>query len=150
MVGVIGSILRHYQLRAAVNQYRAELKAKGDLVELSQAVPPPVAPEKDGAALLMQAIELLNKDSSLLTTNYATCMKAIAPGRAMIASRQPEVTDFETTNLWDDVVAALQKNQKALDLLSEMVERSQVDFKMQYGKGFEDVSSFAVFNLSSI
>lgn len=148
--GVIVSVIHHYQLRAAVNQYRAELKAKGDLVELSQAAPPLVAPDKDGTALLMQAIELLNKDSSLLTTNYATCMKAIAPGRAMIASRQPEVTDFETTNSWEDVVAVLQQNQKALDLLSGMVERPAVDFKMQYGKGFEDISSFAVLNLGAV
>ena len=150
VAGVIVAILHHYQLRAAVNQYRAELKAKGDLVELSQAVPPPVAPEKDGAALLMQAIELLNKDSSLLTTNYATSMKMVAPGRVLVASRQPQVTDFETTNSWEAISAALQQNQKALDLLSRMAERPEVDFKMQYGKGFEDVSSFAVLNLSSV
>ena len=150
MVGVIGSIIHHYQLRAAVNQYRAELKAKGDLVELSQAGPPPVAPDRDGRALLMQAIELLKNDSSLLTTNYATSMKMVAPGRAMIASRQSQVTDFETTNSWEEVAAAVQQNQKALDLLSRMVERPAVDFKMQYGIGLEDVSSFAVLNLSSV
>lgn len=150
MVGVIGSIIHHYQLRAAVNQYRAELKAKGDLMELSQAVPPPVAPDRDGRALLMQALELLKNDSSLLTTNYATSMKMVAPGRAMIASRQSQVSDFETTNSWEDVSAAVQQNQQALDLLSRMVERPAVDFKMQYGKGLEDVSSFAVLNLSSV
>ena len=150
VAGVIVSVIHHYQLRAAVNQYRAELKAKGDLVELSQAIPPPVVPEKDGRELLMQAIEVLKQDSSLLTTNYVTAMKAVALGRAMIASGQPQVIDFESTNSWEAVAAALQQNQKALDLLSRMVERPDVDFKMQYGKGFEDVSSFAVLNLGVV
>ncbi len=150
MVGVIGSIIHHYQLRAAVNQYRAELKATGELVELSQAVPSPVAPDRDGGALLMQAIELLKNDSSLLTTNYATSMKMVAPGRAMVAYLQPQVTDFETTNSWEDVAAAVQQNQKALDLLSGMVERPAVDFKLRYELGTADDSAFTSLNLNLV
>ena len=80
MVGVIGSIIHHYQLRAAVNQFRAELKAKGDLVELSQAVPPPVAPDRDGTALYLQALALEQTSKTMRSTGSFNIMRMVAPG----------------------------------------------------------------------
>ena len=62
-------VIRHYQLRAATEAYIAELKAKGEPMELAQVLPPPVPPEQNSADTFCKVAALIEADQSLLTTN---------------------------------------------------------------------------------
>ena len=55
ILAVLTPCIHHYQLRFAVEKYIAELKAKGEPMELAQVIPPPVPPEKNSAPLFWKA-----------------------------------------------------------------------------------------------
>ena len=150
VVGVIGSILHHYQLRAAVNQYRAELKAKGDLVELSQAMPPPVAPDKDGTAGFLRAIALELTNPTLISTGYVYVMKMVAPGKAAIGSQQPDVRGIDSTNSWPELATAVDSDKELLALLTHLIDRPELEFKYDYQRGIANGVQFTNLYLAQL
>ena len=54
-VAILIPVIRHYQLRFAVESHIAQLKAKGEPMELAQVIPPPVPPEQNSAAIFLKA-----------------------------------------------------------------------------------------------
>src|ERR1035437_3987588 len=85
--------IHHHRLRAAVEAYIAELKAKGEPMDLAQVIPLPVPPEQNSAPLITNALNQIK--------GYYTTMKSdppalhmIAPGKAMVSWRQPTIHDF--------------------------------------------------------
>src|SRR5690348_14623747 len=80
---ILISILHHYQLRFALAGYIAELKAKGEPMDLAQVIPPPVPADQNGAPFIIAAITNLNH-RNLLMTNPPPALRMVAPGRAMI------------------------------------------------------------------
>ena len=134
-------VIRHYQLRFAVEKYRAELKARGELAELTQVLPPPPKPERDGTELFLKAAPLEDEDKTFLRTNPIPAMKMVAPGKAMVCASQPEVSDpgeYGFTNSWAEAQAAAEQNQKALTLLRQIINRPELDFHIRYEQGFYD------------
>jgi hypothetical protein len=59
-VAILIPVIHHYQLRAATEAYIAQLKAKGEPMELAQVIPSPVPPEKNGASVFRSAASLIN------------------------------------------------------------------------------------------
>src|SRR5271168_5320583 len=86
-VAILLPILRHYQLRFAVAAYVAELKAKGEPMELAQVIPPLVPPEQNGVPLITNALNDLESDS-IAVTNPPPAMRAISPDKAMVGWQQ--------------------------------------------------------------
>jgi hypothetical protein len=114
MAAVIIPIVRHYQLRAAVNDYIAELKAKGEPMELSQVIPPPVPPEQNGVPFIFNSLTNLEaRYQSIAQTNPPTAMCEVLPGKAMVRWQQPAIIGFNEntwpltnnlmTNTWEDL-----------------------------------------------
>jgi hypothetical protein len=132
-------VFRHYQLRAATAAYIAELKAKGEPMELAQVIPPPVPPEQNGANIFRNATELLHADKSLLKTNSYYGMKMVAPGKAMICWQQSDVRGYDVTNSWGDVAAAVAQNEKAIELLHQIIDKPDFDFQLKYEHGIADM-----------
>jgi hypothetical protein len=92
IVAVLIPVIHHYRLRAATEAYIAQLKAQGEPMELSQVIPPPVPPEQNTADTFRKAVAFFVADQGFLGTNYGIdCMRMVAPGKAMICSRQPGV-----------------------------------------------------------
>jgi hypothetical protein len=155
-IGIVGaltvliSIAHHYQLRFAVEKYIAELKANGEPMELSQVIPPPVPPEQNSADTFREAALLLEQDKSLLQTNYIYKMRMVAPGKAMICWQQPDARDYNSTNSWEEVSAAIAQNKKALELLRRIIERPALDFQIHYERGLGDAFDFTNLNLASL
>lgn len=139
--GVLSLVAYHSQLKSAVDQYKSQLKAAGELPDLSQILPSPVTPEKDGTDLFLQAVRLLKADTSLLSTNYATLMKMVAPGRAMTFLQQTQIEDFDSTNSWPEWEAAVDQNRQAVGLLNQLVDRPELDFKLDYTRGIEETAT---------
>src|SRR5262245_47282592 len=107
---IVIPILHHYQLKAAVDCYRGELKAKGEPMELAQVLPPPVPPNGNGAELFLKAAALLGTNQTLLDTSRPPCMRMVAPGKAMVGWAQAEVRapgKNGSTNSWGEIKAAV-------------------------------------------
>lgn len=135
-VAVLIPYLHHRRLRAAVNRYVAELKAKGELLELTQAVPPPVLREQNSAAIFQQAVSSLNTNKDVLESNPPPAMRMVAPGKAMIGWAQPKIQNTEGTNSWEDIEAALASEAGVLQSLRQIIDRPAFDFQLNYEKGF--------------
>jgi hypothetical protein len=142
-VAVLIPVIRHYQLWIAVANYVAELKAKGEPMELAQVIPPPVPPEQNGANTFRNADALFNEsfhaDKSLLETNFVYGMRMVLPGKAMIRWQQPDIRDIDGTNSWENVTAAVVRNAKAFALLQQIIEKPAFDFKINYEPGVADM-----------
>ena len=136
-VAVLVPVIHHYQLRFAVATYVAQLKAKGEPMELAQIVPPPVSPEKNGAPLFLKAAALLTTNNDVLNSNPPLAMRGVAPGKAAASWAQPEIRSNDATNSWKEIKQALEQNGEALNLLVQITNSSLFDFNLQYTQRFE-------------
>jgi hypothetical protein len=136
-VAILISVIHHYQLRAATESYIAELKAKGEPMELAQAIPPPVPPEQNSASFFLRAVALLTTNyDDVLSTNPPVAMHGVAPGKAVVSWEQPEIRDTGMTNSWQNIQKSLQQNAGALSLLAQLTNSSLFDFNLQYDQRF--------------
>jgi hypothetical protein len=122
---------RHLQLKEAVKRFRAELRARGESMELAQVLPPPVPPEQNSVALLTNAVALLSTNRSVLDSNQPPTMRFVAPGKALIGWAQRDIRyggDHAQTNSWEEFDAALAPEKTGLDLLRQLPARPQFDF----------------------
>jgi hypothetical protein len=136
-VAILIPVIRHYQLQFAVANYVAELKAKGEPMDLAQVIPPPVPPEQNRAPLFLKAAALLATNDDVLNNNPPPAMREVAPGKAMIGWMQPEMRSSDATNSWEEVKKALEQNGEALNLLIQITNSSLFDFNLQYTQRFE-------------
>ncbi len=139
-LAILLPVIHHYQLRAATEAYIAQLKAKGEPMELAQVIPPPVPPEQNSADTFHAAIALMNFDKGLLATNSVSGMRMVAPGRAMVQWQQPDVRDSYATNSWENFTAAVAQNAKALTTLQQIIEKPEFDFQIKYDRGIADIN----------
>jgi hypothetical protein len=113
-VAVLIPIVRHYQLRFAVESYIAQLKAKGEPMELAQVIPLPVPPEKNSAPLITNALSQIYLEAdytnSIILKNPPVEMNQEIPGKEMIGWHQMAVHapgNYYPTNTWDDLDGGL-------------------------------------------
>ena len=150
---ILFPVIRHYQLKAAVNHYRAELKAKGEPTELAQVLPPPAKLERNGTELLLKAMLLVDGDKTFLRTNPVPAMKMVATGKAMVCAGQLEVSDpgeYGFTNSWAEAQEAVAQNDEALTLLRQIINRPELDFRIHYEQGFYDGNFFTNLQLVAL
>jgi hypothetical protein len=140
-------IIHHYQLRAATEAYIAELKARGEPMDLAQVIPPRVSPEQNGTEIFRKAARLLDADKTFLDANSIDAMDLVVPGKAMICSQQPVVLQTYSTNSWEALIAAVGQNKEALELLLQIIERPALDFQIHYERGLGDSFDFTNLNL---
>lgn len=136
---ILISVIHHYQLRAATEAYIAELKARGEPMELALVIPPPVPLEQNSATIFLKAASLLDTNWNVLGSNPPPAMRMVAPGKAMIGWQQPDVRESGKngpTNSWLEIDYVLTLEKNALDALRQLPEHSQFDFKIDYSAGF--------------
>jgi hypothetical protein len=136
-VAILIPVIRHYQLRAATEAYIAELKAKGEPMDLAQVIPPPVPPEKNIAPFFLKAAALLTTNDDILNSNPPPAMRGVAPGKAAASWAQPGIRSNEATNSWQEIKKALEQNGEALNLFVQITNSSLFDFNLQYTQRFE-------------
>jgi hypothetical protein len=132
-------VIRHYQLRFAVDAYVAQLKAKGEPMDLAQVIPPPVPPEQNSAAIFLKAASLLDTNWNILGSNPPPVMQMVAPGKAMIGWRQPDIRCEVATNSWAEIKESLGQDREALNLLTQITNSSLFDFNLAYTKSFDEM-----------
>lgn len=136
-LAVLTPVVRHYQLRFAVEKYIAEMKARGEPMELAQVVPPPVPPEKNSAPMFWEAVSLLHTNWGILDSNSPPVRREVARGKAMVGWMQPDVQSFGCSNSWQEIKDALAQDANALTLLSRLTNNSSFDFHLQYDQRFQ-------------
>ena len=134
-VTILIPVIRHYQLRFAVASYIAELKAKGELMELAQVIPPPTPPEQNGVPFITNALANL-KSEGLVANNPPPAMLMVARSRAMIGWQQPDLR-ISGRNTWEDLGRELAAAKSDLDSFQSLTNHPILDFNLDYQKGVE-------------
>jgi hypothetical protein len=135
-VTILIPVIHHYQLRFAVEKYIAELKAKGEPLELAQVIPPPVPPDKNGVPFITNALATL-KSKSVTASNTPPAMRMVAPGKAIIGWQQSNIIGFDATNTWKDLGQELAAVKSELDSFQNLSTHPILDFNLDYKKGFD-------------
>jgi hypothetical protein len=149
-VAILIPVIHHYQLRFAVESYVAQLKAKGEPIELAQVIPLPMPPEQNGSEIFLKAYELIRNTTTFLSTNSPYGKKMVAPGRSKVCFRQPELSEpgeFGFTNSWEQAEAATKQYDEAIKLLRQLGGKQIPDFQVDYAKGFDDHDFFTNLHL---
>src|ERR1039457_434597 len=128
-----GSLLvtAHLQPDNALEAYKKSLREKGEKLEISEVLPPPVAPESNSVNAVEDAFAMFVSRLE----NIPDAMKMVAPGKALIGSRQPEARGYDFTNSWDEVAAEVAADRPAVELLQQVLDRPKLDFQLDYNKG---------------
>lgn len=129
-------VLRHFQLKWELDRYIDEIKAKGELMELSEVVLPPVPPEHNSEPLFSKAASLASTNWDVLGSNPPPAMKMVVPGKAVVGWQLSSICDGGATNSWEDIGEALKTESAGLELLRQMPNNSLLDFKLDYRQGF--------------
>lgn len=135
----VTAVAHHFQLKAAVNRYRAELKAKGELIELAAVLPPSLSKEKNAAQFFTNAVFALNTNQGVLWSNQPPVMRMVSPGKAMVGWMQPFICDYPgggASNSWAEIDAALADEERGLSLLRKLPDQPVFDFRLNYDGGF--------------
>lgn len=142
----------HAHSKNAVDRYKDQLRAAGEKLTIEELLPPRVDPEQNGARLFFEACKYLIYGGTI-DSNPPPAMRMVAPGKAMIAWRQPEIISWYVpgaptnrlsvciTNSWQELREELEHDKQALELLRQASERPQFDFELDY-------HSFGHFNLN--
>jgi hypothetical protein len=133
---ILVPIIHHYQLRFALESYIAELKAKGEPMELEKVIPSPVPPEQNGASLITNALANL-KYESVAGSNAPPAMRMIGPGKAMIGWQQSDICGFKETNRWEDLGRELTAATGDLNAFQSLTNHPLFDFNVKYQPPFE-------------
>jgi uncharacterized protein with HEPN domain len=138
-VAILVPVIHHYQLRAATEAYIAELKAKGEPLDLAQVIPPPVPPERNSAPLITNALAQIYLEhtytNSIIFNNAPYDMNRAIPGKEMIGWRQPVIHDPDgnwPTNTWEDLGTQLAERQNDLNDFRKLIENPIIDFNYDY------------------
>ena len=67
-------------------------------------------------------------------------MEMVAPGKAMVRWRQPDVRDSEGTNSWESVEEAVSQNAQSFALLQQIIAKPEFDFQINYNQGVADLN----------
>ena len=135
-VAVLIPVVRHYQLRFAVEAYIAQLKAKGEPMDLAQVIPPPMPPEQNGVPFITNALAKLVYQV-VVANNPPPAMRPVAPGRAMIGWQQPDIRSPDGTNTWEDLGRELNAAKNELASFQNLTNHPVLDFNLDYQNGFD-------------
>lgn len=118
--------------RREVEAYKKSLIAKGEKLDISELLPPPVPPEQNGADIVKQALSLLTPEDQDFS-NSVPAMRMIGPGKATVCFEQPEVrTRRDITNSWANELAVVADDQPMIELLRQAMNYPAIDFHVNY------------------
>ena len=116
--------------------YKQSLLARGEKLEISEVLPSPVPAAENGADVFNEAVSLVTPEGTQWT-NIVPGMRMIGPGNAIICFTQPDVRESYFTNSWSNVIAVVEDNRPASELLAQAASFQALDFHMDYKGGPE-------------
>jgi hypothetical protein len=120
-----------------VEAYKKSLISKGEKLEISELIPPPVPPDQNGADIVNEALGMFWPED-YEGSNSIPAMCLIAPGKAIVGFRQPDVRTSYSTNSWANDLAAVSGYRSMTELLRQAMIYPAIDFHFGYGVESED------------
>lgn len=133
LVLIVSSLLlnSHYQPSNALENYKKKLRDRGEKLELSEILPPPVPAESNSVAAVEDAFRLFVPGD----TKIPDAMKMVAPGKALIGWQQPDARGYDFTNSWADFSAYTEANRPAIEQLYDVLKKPILVFNLDYKLG---------------
>ncbi|HEY3761350.1 MAG TPA: hypothetical protein VGN23_06345 [Verrucomicrobiae bacterium] len=152
IAAIVIPVIHHYQLKAEVNAYIAQLKAQGEPLDVAQVIPPPVPAEQNDAPAFLKIASKVDATWDVLESNRPPEMRMIAPGKAMVGWQQPDVRSSDGTNSWREIQAALNQADDIIHTAQQITNRPQLDFNFDYAEGFDNlkITNFIVLRRSAL
>jgi hypothetical protein len=123
----------HWTADSDVDAYRKSLIAKGEELEIAEVLPPPVPVEQNGAELVQEAFSLFVPASNDIS-NIPSAMRMVAPGKAIVCFKQPDVRGYDFTNSWSNIMDVVEAERPAIELLKQTMNYPALDFHVEYEK----------------
>lgn len=139
VAGFLTGYLIYLHARDDVEEYRKQLRAAGEKLSVDELIPPRIPAEQNGAELLRQAAKVANFSETFFYSNPPPAMRLVAPGKAMIGWKQPDIRGSEATNSWDEADALCRHFSIALNLLRQAAAHPALNFEIDYQRGFQDL-----------
>ena len=130
-LAALWAIFEHIHGKGVLRAYKAELTAKGEKLKVEDLIPPSAAEADLAAAHLTQAAWQLSQNGPVM----APIMRFVAPGKAMVGWKQPDIRDGYGTNRWEELATQLQDNRKALAGIREALMGSRLSWNLDYKQG---------------
>jgi hypothetical protein len=122
----------HYRAKWRLRDYRLKLRASGEQLTIEELAPKVSFEEiKAGGELVLAASRLISSYSN------PPMMKIVAPGRALVASREPVLPTPDSANLWPGLELLVAANEDALAQLRAAVTgpETRFAFELDYRAG---------------
>ncbi len=129
------TVTMHVQPQYEVEAYKKFLRAKGEKLDLNEVLPPSVPPESNSVDAVEDAFRLFGSGPAKIPD----AMRMVAPGKALIGWNQPDVRGYASgdfTNTWDEFAREIEVNRPAIELLRQVLDRPELDFQLDYKRGF--------------
>ena len=120
-----------------VEAYKKSLIAKGEKLEISELIPPPIPPEQNGADIVKQALGMLTPEDRE-DSNSIPAMQLVGPGKAIICFEQPDVRGRRFTNSWANELAVVAGDRPMTELLRQAIKYPALDFHVDYEAMYEE------------
>ncbi|MFO1476775.1 MAG: hypothetical protein U1F98_09000 [Verrucomicrobiota bacterium] len=125
------------QERKSVTGYKNQLLARGEKLSILELIPPAVADSSNAAPALLALTNELHQvvAASFLATNPPPAMHFVAPGKAMVGWKRPEIRAGGVTNSWEELNALLASATNALAQLQSLVTNPVLSFTIDFAQG---------------
>jgi hypothetical protein len=133
VLGVLGLWLEHEQAKARLAAFKADLIAKGEKLAIADHVPK-LPPALSNAA--PDFIAAANRLTEFKAEWQPSRMRMVAPGKARVTWRQPELPSEKEPDLWPFIIAHVEENRPLLAEMATALEKPEMVFNLDYTKGF--------------
>lgn len=128
--------VEHLRGKLALAGRLKELRAKGDILDYRELIPPRPAADKNAVPLLLQMTNQIAGLSNVVRTLIPS-MVPVAPGRALASWQLKQWPgDGKKTNSWADLEADLPRLKILAKQVHEAVQRPSFDMGFNYQNGF--------------
>ena len=135
--GVLVAVFIHVRDKRALRAYKAGLLANGEKLTIEELVAASSAEANFAANHLLQAAWMLNQNGPVMPMNQPPAMRFVAPGKAMVGWKQPDIrVEGSRTNRWEELAAQLRDNSETLTQIREELKDGQLDWRLNYRQGF--------------
>jgi len=126
-------VIAHYRAKAALEKFKAQLRAQGEKLSIDELVPLPPLNTPNGAKDFLDALSRLTSFNADIQPGV---MRMVQPGYARIAWQQSTMPTDKSDDIWPGLRAHLETNQAALADLCEALRQPVLHFQVQYHQGF--------------
>ncbi|EEF62158.1 hypothetical protein [Pedosphaera parvula] len=130
LLGFVTVFLPHSGSKRAVENYKRELRAKGEKLTYQELIPatPPQTP--NAARVFLNANGIF-----VYGSNTVSPMPFIAPGLAEVVSQQESLAAEGRTNIWPRLTAEVKANRNSLLSLREILQVPALYYNLDYSQG---------------